>query len=96
VIVATGTPTGPPAKAATTTIPIVFVTGSDPVEQGSSLISPTRKATSRRHHVSRAVGAKRLELLRELVPSLSVVGVSHQSERSKSPERHARRTGGGA
>jgi len=34
VIVATGTPTGLPAKAATKTIPIVFVTGSDPIEQG--------------------------------------------------------------
>ena len=34
IIAATGTPTGLPAKAATTTIPIIFVTGSDPVEQG--------------------------------------------------------------
>src|SRR6476646_6461752 len=34
VIAATGTPTGLPAKAATSKIPIVFVTGSDPIEQG--------------------------------------------------------------
>jgi putative ABC transport system substrate-binding protein len=34
VIAATSTPTGIPTKAATKTIPIVFLTGSDPVQQG--------------------------------------------------------------
>jgi len=76
VIVATGTPTGLPAKAATTTIPIVFVTGSDPVEQGlvTNLAHPEGNLTGATT-LAVQLGQKRLELLRELVPSLSVVGV---------------------
>lgn len=76
VIVATGTPTGLPAKAATTTIPIVFVTGSDPIEQGlvANLGRPEGNLTGATT-LAVELGQKRLELLRELVPSLSVVGV---------------------
>jgi putative tryptophan/tyrosine transport system substrate-binding protein len=74
VIVATGTPTGLPAKAATATIPIVFVTGSDPVQQGlvSNLSRPEGNITGATT-LAVELGQKRLELLHELVPGATLV-----------------------
>jgi putative ABC transport system substrate-binding protein len=74
VIAATGTPAGLPAKGATTTIPIVFVTGSDPVQQGlvSNLSRPERNITGATT-LAVELGRKRLELLHELLPGADLI-----------------------
>ncbi len=64
------------AKAATQTVPVVFVTGSDPVAAGlvSSLNRPTGNLTGVAFMFTR-LGPKNLEILHELVPNAVVVGV---------------------
>jgi len=76
VIVTGGVPAGLAAKAATTTIPIVFSTAADPVEIGfvASLSHPGANLTGATN-LNIALGPKQLEVLHELVPAASVVAL---------------------
>ena len=76
VVVALSPPAARAAKAATATIPIVSAIGAEPVELGlvSSLNRPGGNVTGVTLLIN-TLGAKRLELLRELVPSAKAIGV---------------------
>jgi putative ABC transport system substrate-binding protein len=74
VIVAGGT--SGPAKQATMTIPIVFTTGSDPVEVGlvTSINRPDGNVTGATFYSAALIG-KQLELLREIAREAGAIGL---------------------
>jgi putative ABC transport system substrate-binding protein len=86
VIIGSGYPAALAAKAATTTVPIVFVTGQDPAINGlvASLNRPGGNATG-------ALGTKRLELLRQLMPKAAAIAMLvHRNVNTPDAERELR------
>jgi putative ABC transport system substrate-binding protein len=75
-IVTGGVPSALAAKAATTSIPIIFVLGTDPVQLGlaASLSRPDRNLTGIDAFTAQS-GAKRLEVLHDLLPKVTRIGV---------------------
>jgi putative ABC transport system substrate-binding protein len=76
VIVASGAPAAMAAKAATTTMPIVFSVGLDPVALGlvASFNRPGANVTGSANFGTE-LAPKRLQLLRELIPNAAAFGV---------------------
>jgi putative tryptophan/tyrosine transport system substrate-binding protein len=76
IVAGGGTPSAVAAKAATAVIPIVFEVATDPVKIGfvASLDKPGGNLTGVAN-LNVEVGPKRLELLHELLPSVTVVAV---------------------
>jgi putative tryptophan/tyrosine transport system substrate-binding protein len=76
VIAATSTPAAFAAKAANTTIPIVFTTSGDPVKLGfvSSLSKPDRNFTGATQ-INVEVAPKRLELMHEAIPTANNIAL---------------------
>src|SRR5262249_37632312 len=76
IIAANFPPAALAAKAATQTIPIVFLSGSDPIAAGlvSSFNRPTGNVTGIAPMFT-LLGSKNLELLRELVPKVGAIGI---------------------
>jgi putative ABC transport system substrate-binding protein len=84
-VITANTPAVPIAKAATAKIPIVFVTGDDPVENGlvKSLGRPGGNTTGVTL-ISSVLGSKQVGLLRELVQDTTSIGLLTNPDNSSS------------
>jgi len=76
-VIVGNTPAAEVAKTATETIPIIFVTGEDPVTTGlvASLNRPSGNVTGVVFFASGHLGTKRMELLCEMVPKAAIIAV---------------------
>jgi putative tryptophan/tyrosine transport system substrate-binding protein len=92
-MIASSTPAVLAAKAATTTIPIVFTTGDDPVKLGvvASLSRPGGNITGVTS-LNVEVAPKLLELLHEMVPNATVIGLLVNPANSAQAEATTRET----
>jgi ABC-type uncharacterized transport system substrate-binding protein len=90
VIVASGPSSSFAAKATTTTIPIVFLVGNDPVQLGlaTSLSRPGGNMTGINIFNSE-LGAKRLELIRDLLPKAVRIAVLFNPDDANLTERES-------
>jgi putative ABC transport system substrate-binding protein len=98
VIVTTGGPSAAlAAKAATTTIPVVFLVGEDPTRLGlvSSLTRPDRNLTGI-NLFANELEAKRLELLYQMVPRASRIAILLNSADVRNTETTLREVGAAA
>jgi putative ABC transport system substrate-binding protein len=76
VIVSVSEPAGHMARSVTKTVPIVTILSGDPIRSGlvESLANPGGNLTGLTYYATELT-AKRLELLREMVPGISSIGV---------------------
>jgi putative ABC transport system substrate-binding protein len=75
LLVAAGDPAALAAKAATPAVPVVFLVGGDPVQEGLVTSMNRPGATTGINFYTGDLGGKRLELLCAMVPSARVVGL---------------------
>jgi putative ABC transport system substrate-binding protein len=82
------------AKAATTTVPIVFTTGTDPVVDGlvASLNRPGGNVTGI-SFVQGLLGPKRLEMLRQLIPTAAAIAMLVGTDTLQAHRATGRRAG---